>query len=156
MTVVSNEPPLSDRQGWYSWLGARIKARRRELGLSQQMLADAIGGPRSSVSQIERGLRRVMATELRPIATVLQMTAGELVGEVHWDPPVRPQDGSARKITAVYCARTEGVELVTEVQWATRDRDDHVLWLYVRGATLELTENSGHDGLVYRLVKDPR
>lgn len=152
MTVISDEPPMSDRAAWHRWLGARIRDRRKHQGLTQQQLGDLINMHRTGIVAIERGLRRVYALELGRIARVLDMTAGELVGEQVWDPPLRPADGSDRKVTAVYCARTRGVELVTELQWAQHARDDHVLWVYVRGANLQRQDGPDGTDNVYRLV----
>jgi transcriptional regulator with XRE-family HTH domain len=53
--------------------GARIKARREELGLSQNDLAIALRIPQGKVSMIEKGTRKVeVLTELPALAEVLK------------------------------------------------------------------------------------
>lgn len=53
-------------------LGAKIKARREELGLSQQDLAKALDLDQGKVSLIERGGRKISASELPLLAKVLK------------------------------------------------------------------------------------
>ena len=60
-------------------LGARIKARRVELSLSQGRLAEAAGITASAVSQIESGAIRTLKYEtLSRVALALQTTPLEL------------------------------------------------------------------------------
>jgi transcriptional regulator with XRE-family HTH domain len=53
-------------------LGDRLKKLREYLGMSQQYVADCTGIPRSAVSDIERGQRRVDAVELTKFARLYQ------------------------------------------------------------------------------------
>ena len=60
-------------------LGARIRARRSELALSQGRLADAVGITASAVSQIESGAMRTLKDDtLARVALALQTTVLEL------------------------------------------------------------------------------
>ena len=57
--------------------GAKIKARREELGLSQNDIAMALRIDQGKVSLIEKGLRRVdVVKELPPLAKLLKVPMG--------------------------------------------------------------------------------
>ena len=62
-------------------VGARIRIRRRELGVSQGVLADHLGLTFQQVQKYERGANRVSASMLVRIAEKLQCSVGYLVGE---------------------------------------------------------------------------
>jgi transcriptional regulator with XRE-family HTH domain len=62
-------------------LGTRLKELREYLGLSQQYVTNNTGIPRSAVSEIERGNRRVDSLELRKLAKVYRTTVSRLLGE---------------------------------------------------------------------------
>jgi len=49
-------------------MGARLREAREFLGLSQEVVADALGVPRASVSAMESGRRKVSSLELRDLA----------------------------------------------------------------------------------------
>lgn len=59
--------------------GARVRARRQELGKSQEQLAEAAGLHWSFVGQVERGRRNLSLSNLLKIAAGLQVDPGELV-----------------------------------------------------------------------------
>lgn len=60
-----------DSDGLLQQLGIVIRARRSELGLSQEALADAAGIDRSHMGKIERGERNVSVLNLCRIAGAL-------------------------------------------------------------------------------------
>lgn len=62
-------------------IGARIRARRRQLGLSQSDLAQALGVSFQQVQKYERGANRVAASTLIATAQALSTTVAWLVGE---------------------------------------------------------------------------
>jgi len=62
-------------------VGARIRIRRRWLGLSQTQLATALGITFQQVQKYERGTNRVSASMLVKIAAKLETTVAALVGE---------------------------------------------------------------------------
>ena len=62
-------------------LGAKIKAFREELGLTQEYLAKKIGLSRQAVLAIESGKRGVEGIELARIAEVLKTSADFLLTE---------------------------------------------------------------------------
>jgi transcriptional regulator with XRE-family HTH domain len=68
-------------------LGRRLRELREYLGLPQQYVTAATGIPRSAVSEIERGNRKVDSLELRKLAKVYKTSVTRLLGE---DPGVAP------------------------------------------------------------------
>ena len=62
-------------------IGARIRARRRQLGLSQSGLAEQLGVSFQQVQKYERGSNRIAASTLMGAAAALSTTVAWLVGE---------------------------------------------------------------------------
>jgi transcriptional regulator with XRE-family HTH domain len=62
-----------------SIFGARVRARRLELGKSQEQLAEDSDLHWSYLGQVERGRRNVSLHNILKIAEVLGVDAGELV-----------------------------------------------------------------------------
>lgn len=60
-------------------LGARIRARRGELKMSQEQLATAIGVTFQQVQKYEKGVNRVAASTLVDICEALQMAPENLL-----------------------------------------------------------------------------
>jgi transcriptional regulator with XRE-family HTH domain len=71
-------------------VGARIRARRRALGLSQTALADVLGLTFQQIQKYERGTNRVSASKLVHAARVLGVTVAELIGERVTEPADKP------------------------------------------------------------------
>jgi transcriptional regulator with XRE-family HTH domain len=78
-------------------LARRLREAREFVNLSQQFVAEQTGIPRSAISDIERGSRRVESLELKRLAKVYRMPVGffletspdnELAGEAE-DPTVK-------------------------------------------------------------------
>jgi len=65
---------------WHE-LGARLREIREYLGISQQNVASATGIPRSAVSDIERGQRKVDSLELRKLSKLYRYPVSYLLGE---------------------------------------------------------------------------
>jgi transcriptional regulator with XRE-family HTH domain len=61
-------------------IGEVVKARREEMGLSQEGLADKLDLQRPAISQIESGQRKVSADELVKLSKTLNLSMGHLVG----------------------------------------------------------------------------
>ena len=64
----------------YKDLGSRIKRLREELGISQQRLAALLGVSRSTISQIEIGVRKVSADELLKLSEIFNISVEQLLG----------------------------------------------------------------------------
>jgi transcriptional regulator with XRE-family HTH domain len=62
-------------------LGDRLKEAREYLGFSQEEVANHLGVPRSAISLIETGARKVDALELTKLAKLYQRRVAELTGE---------------------------------------------------------------------------
>ena len=62
-------------------LGARLRDARDYLGLSQEEVARSLGIPRSALSNIETGQRRVDALELKRLAELYKRPVGYFTGE---------------------------------------------------------------------------
>jgi transcriptional regulator with XRE-family HTH domain len=62
-------------------LGQKLKECREYLGLSQEDVAAHLGVPRTAISQLERGNRKVDALELQTLARLYQRPLEYLTGE---------------------------------------------------------------------------
>jgi transcriptional regulator with XRE-family HTH domain len=62
--------------------GDAVRARREELGLTQENLADKAGIHRTYLSDIERGTRNVSLVNIERVAAALAVTMAELFGRV--------------------------------------------------------------------------
>ena len=62
-------------------LAKRLREVREYLNLSQQFVADKTGIPRSAVSDIERGARKVDSLELRKLARLYMYPVGFFLGD---------------------------------------------------------------------------
>lgn len=62
-------------------LASRIRERRERLSLTQERVARAIGVPRELVSNWENGVRPPSLRQLQGLATVLNSSAAQLLGE---------------------------------------------------------------------------
>lgn len=60
-------------------LGRNVRRLRRELGVSQEALADEAGIHRTYVSDVERGARNPTITVVEKLARALKVSAGELL-----------------------------------------------------------------------------
>jgi DNA-binding XRE family transcriptional regulator len=60
-------------------LGKAVKARRQELGLTQEQLANDSGLHQRWISNIENGKRNPSYASLRRLATGLELSASELI-----------------------------------------------------------------------------
>lgn len=62
-------------------LASRLKEAREYLGLSQQEVATSLSVPRSAISLIESGQRRVDSVELKALARLYQRPMAFLTGD---------------------------------------------------------------------------
>lgn len=65
--------------------GARLKALRREAGMTLESLAQASGLSMSQLSRLENGKKKVTLDAMRPLAEVYAMSLDELVGHPQGD-----------------------------------------------------------------------
>ena len=71
---------MSDERSIQAILSERLKDVREYRGFSQEEVARHLGVPRSAVSLIESGSRRVSAAELSRLAKLYQTTMESLTG----------------------------------------------------------------------------
>ena len=71
---------MRDESGAEVTPGRRLKEEREYRGFSQEEVARYLGVPRSAISLIESGSRRVSAEELSRLATLFQTTMESLAG----------------------------------------------------------------------------
>lgn len=69
-------------------LGSRLKDAREYLELSQDEVAKALDLPRSAISLIETGQRKVEAMELKKLSEIYQRPIGHFTGETPAEPQV--------------------------------------------------------------------
>lgn len=70
------------RKGFGARLGARIRARREALGLTQAALAERANLTSNYVGVLERGLKLPTLDTLNTLAKALETTLVELLGDV--------------------------------------------------------------------------
>lgn len=75
-------PRAPSRPSPTSIFGQRIRARRLELGLSQEALAEAAGLHRNYVGSVERGERNIALVNILRLAAALGVDPAELVAEL--------------------------------------------------------------------------
>ena len=74
--MSSSPAPLSEATAEF---GRRVRARRGELGLSQEALADVARLHWTFVGQVERGRRNLTLHNILKLAVALRVDPGELV-----------------------------------------------------------------------------
>lgn len=87
-------------------LARRLREAREFMNLSQQFVSEQTGIPRSAISDIERGGRRVESLELKRLADLYRMPVSYLLGDSA--PPMDELAGAAapREPTVEALART--------------------------------------------------
>jgi transcriptional regulator with XRE-family HTH domain len=120
---ISKTP--DDRSEWIA-LGNRLRDVREYLGLSQQAVATATGIPRTAISDIERGERKVDSLEIQKFARTYHYPVEYLLGE-----------------------QTESVETTAALARAVNDLtdDDRIeLLRFARFLNFNSRENGGSKG----------
>ncbi|GCD40397.1 helix-turn-helix domain-containing protein [Streptomyces paromomycinus] len=78
---MTPSPDAHPRDPELARLGARLKKIRDYLNMSQQFVSDNTGIPRSAVSDIERGERRVDSLELKKLARLYRQPVAYFLAE---------------------------------------------------------------------------
>ncbi len=91
----------SNERNYAEELARRLREQRAFLNLSQQFVADQTGIPRSAISDIERGARRVESIELKRLADLYRMPVDFFLGRE----PEQDLDGGANDPTVQALAR---------------------------------------------------
>jgi transcriptional regulator with XRE-family HTH domain len=109
MLTADQEPHLVDIH-----VGARIRMRRKSMGLSQTQLADSVGITFQQLQKYERGANRVSASKLYGMAVTLQTSVAWFFEGM---PPLDGVVDGDKRTMAVrrFMATEEGVELASLV-----------------------------------------
>lgn len=76
---ASTKPPISDAAAEF---GRRVRARREQLGYSQEKLADIAGLHWTFVGQVERGRRNLSLHNILKLADALDCDPAELIAGI--------------------------------------------------------------------------
>jgi transcriptional regulator with XRE-family HTH domain len=116
-------------------VGMRIRLRRRELGLSQEKLADAIGLTFQQVQKYERAANRVSASKLWEMARALSTPISYFYGGL--DATAEFPEGLARDDVQEFLLTSEGIELATSFLKIRRAQVRRRVLELVRAVALE-------------------
>lgn len=75
------KPSNSDNDDDRKALGIRLKEAREYLGFSQEEVANFLGVPRTAVSNVETGLRKIDALELKKLASLYKRPVSSFTGD---------------------------------------------------------------------------
>jgi len=102
-------------------VGLRIRMRRKELGITQEKLAQALGLTFQQVQKYERGANRVSASKLWEVARALQAPVGYF-----YDGLAEGSDSAASSTTLTdaqeFLLTAEGIELASTFPRVSRPR----------------------------------
>lgn len=80
--ILAGMKPISRSEGeFFKSLGQRIAQARKDAGLTQQQLADALTISQPMLGSYEIGRRRLPASLLPPLAKALKISVEQLLGE---------------------------------------------------------------------------
>lgn len=138
------------------WLGARIRDRRRRIGLTQAGLAEAIGISPSYLNLIEANKRPVSATLLQPLAAALGVTQAELsdsqdsrifadLQEMNVDPVLAGAGLGNPELRALITAVPGAAVALLRLYRAYRAERDQVRTLRERVSQDPVLANASHD-----------
>ncbi len=85
----SSSPMTHDEKVFFKQLGARIAALRKDQGMTQVQLAEALGLSQQMVASYEVGRRRAPVSLLPQIAQTLAVSLEELIGQKDLQPAKR-------------------------------------------------------------------
>ncbi len=89
---------MSSSPAFQAALGTAVKARREELGHTQEQLANDSGLHQRWISNVETGKRNPSYSSLRRLAASLNLTASELIARAEQIEASGPAD-TARAVT---------------------------------------------------------
>ncbi|CAL4869309.1 hypothetical protein MMA231_03601 (plasmid) [Asticcacaulis sp. MM231] len=93
-------------------VGARVRMRRKFLGLSQTDLADAIGLTFQQIQKYERGSNRISASKLYEIAKFLRAPVAYFFeGYAEGETPEGFSESDSERFVHEFLMTTEGIEL---------------------------------------------
>lgn len=102
-------------------VGLRIRLRRKELGVSQEKLAEAIGLTFQQVQKYERAANRVSASKLYEMARALETSTAYFFEGLN-DPQATGRDPGGQAHMQAFLLTPEGVELASSFPKITPPR----------------------------------
>lgn len=94
-------------------VGGRVQARRKQLGMSQEGLAGALGLTFQQVQKYERGKNRISASRLQHIADVLTVPVSYFFDDPAGRGPSRSAVGAPIAEVDEFLASADGLELAS-------------------------------------------
>lgn len=104
-------------------LADNIKAVRKDRGLTQAAVAEAIGVPTSTISKIERDARAITVEELRALADLLDLATDDIIDYHLTDRPGR----APRPVAIQDAATAEQLRLLEQLDDDDRRAVHHIL-----------------------------
>ena len=95
-------------------VGLRIRMRRRELGVSQEKLADSIGLTFQQVQKYERAANRVSASKLWEMARALHTSVNYFYEGLGPASPEQPGSNAPRDVVQDFLLTSDGLELAAQ------------------------------------------
>ena len=77
-------------------IGRRLRARRLDLALSQEHVAQAVGVTFQQLQKYEKGVNRVSASKLFVLARILEISPARLMPTAPWGEPAAQREPSAK------------------------------------------------------------
>lgn len=138
MLTADQEPHLVDIH-----VGARIRMRRKSMGLSQTQLADSVGITFQQLQKYERGANRVSASKLYGMAVTLQTSVAWFFEGM---PPLDSVVDGDKRTMAVrrFMATEEGVELASLVPQLPLSQRLQILAL-AKTLSLDINDNGSDE-----------
>jgi transcriptional regulator with XRE-family HTH domain len=102
-------------------VGLRIRMRRKELGISQERLADSIGLTFQQVQKYERAANRVSASKLWEMARALNTSIAYFYEGLS-ESPETPGSNLPRETVQDFLMTPEGLELASSFPKITQSR----------------------------------
>lgn len=91
---MANAQEPVEAQSEHEKIGARLRAAREYLGMSQELVAQHLDVPRPAISALERGSRKVSSVELKRLASLYGKPVAFFLGEES-DPILEADEVSA-------------------------------------------------------------
>ena len=106
---------MNDEHTTHDTLAGRLKEAREYCGFSQEEVARHLGVPRTAISHIENGSRRVSALELPRLAKLYQTSMESLTGQDQKGP--EPESVRMVARAAADLSETDRAEVLRFVQF---------------------------------------
>ena len=113
-------------------VGARIRLRRKLLGLSQQQLAERLGLTFQQVQKYERGVNRVSASKLSETAQVLEAPVMHFFEGLEGREPKTARPAAREAAVTAFLMTSEGLELASLFPRIPKGRMRHQVLELVR------------------------